>query len=209
MDILLDYFPTLTDRQIQQIKRLQELYSFWNKQINVISRKDICNLYLHHVLHSLSIAKLILFKDQTSILDVGSGGGFPGIPLAILFPCVNFHLVDTIGRKIKVIQAIAKELELSNVKSTQIHAEQLNDKYDFILGRSVSTLPIFYNWVKKIVSPDSTHDFANGILYLKGGDIWDEIKKIPRQVVAYPIHTWFEEEYFSEKYIIHVSVFIK
>jgi 16S rRNA (guanine527-N7)-methyltransferase len=207
MDITLNYFPTLTDKQIQQIKSLQELYTFWNAQINVISRKDIDNLYLHHVLHSLSIAKLIFFKPQTSILDVGSGGGFPGIPLAILFPSVAFHLVDNVGKKIKVIQAIAKELELSNVKCTQIHAEQLNDKYDFILGRAVATLPVFYNWVKKIVSPNSVHDFANGILYLKGGDIWDEIKKIPRQAVAYPVNTWFEEEYFSEKYIIHIPVF--
>ncbi|MDR2407123.1 MAG: 16S rRNA (guanine(527)-N(7))-methyltransferase RsmG [Bacteroidales bacterium] len=206
MDIILNYFPTLTDKQIQQIKSLQDLYTFWNAQINVISRKDIGNLYLHHVLHSLSIAKLMFFKPQTSILDVGSGGGFPAIPLAILFPCVKFHLVDTVGRKIKVIQAIAKELGLFNVKCTQIHAEQVNDKYDFIIGRSVSTLPVFYNWVKKIVSPDSVHDFANGILYLKGGDIWDEIKKIPRQAVAYPVNTWFEEEYFSEKYIIHIPV---
>jgi 16S rRNA (guanine527-N7)-methyltransferase len=206
MDIILNYFPGLTNKQIQQIKSLRYLYSFWNTQINVISRKDINNLYLHHVLHSLSVAKLISFEYQTSILDVGSGGGFPGIPLAILFPDVKFHLVDTIGKKIKVIQTIAKELELFNVECTQVHAERLNDKYDFILGRAVSTLPVFYNWVKKRVSSDSIHIFANGILYLKGGDIWDEIKKVPRQAVAYPINTWFEEDYFSEKYIIHVPV---
>jgi 16S rRNA (guanine527-N7)-methyltransferase len=206
MDIILKYFPTLNNHQIQQIKRLHELYSFWNAQINVISRKDIDNLYLNHVLHSLSIAKLIEFKDRTSILDVGSGGGFPGIPLAILFPDVKFHLIDSIGKKIKVIQEIAQELNLSNVVCAQFRAEQLEDKYDFILGRAVATLPVFYHWVKKKVSSVSVHSLDNGILYLKGGNIWEEIKQLPRQAIAYPVGTWFEESYFIEKYIIHIPV---
>jgi 16S rRNA (guanine527-N7)-methyltransferase len=206
MDVILNYFPTLSDKQIQQIKCLQDVYPLWNMQINVISRKDMENLYVNHVLHSLSIAKLISFQDRTSILDVGSGGGFPGIPLAIMFPHVIFHLIDSVGKKIKVIQAIANELELTNVKCTQIRVEQLNTKYDFILGRAVSSLPVFYNWVKKRVIPKGIHSFANGILYLKGGDIWEEIKQIPSQTVAYPVSTWFEEPYFSEKYIIHIPV---
>jgi 16S rRNA (guanine527-N7)-methyltransferase len=206
MNVIFKYFPALLDKQTEQIKSLQDLYSFWNTQINVISRKDIDNLYLNHVLHSLSIAKLISFKDQTSILDVGSGGGFPGIPLAILFPHVNFHLIDSIGKKTKVIQAIAKELELANIECSQIRVEELNDKYDFILGRAVASLPVFYSWVRKRVASKSSHPLANGILYLKGGDIWDEIKQVPSQAIAYPINTWFDETYFLEKYIIHVPV---
>lgn len=206
MDIIFKYFQSLNDKQIQQIKYLQELYSFWNMQVNVISRKDIENLYLNHILHSLSIAKLLSFKNQTSILDVGSGGGLPGIPLAILFPDVKFHLIDSIGKKIKVVQAITKELALTNVECTQIRVEQLNNKYDFILGRAVSTLPVFYSWVRKRVSSKSVHSLANGILYLKGGNIWDEIKQIPGQAIAFPVNTWFEESYFLEKYIIHIPV---
>ena len=205
MDIILKYFPTLTNKQIQQISRLQELYSYWNTQINVISRKDIENLYLNHVLHSLSIGKLLAFKNQTAILDVGTGGGFPGIPLAILFPNANFHLVDSIGKKIKVAQNIAQELELSNVECTQIRAEQLNNEYDFIVSRAVTSLPVFYNLVRKRIALQSFNSIKNGILYLKGGDIEPEIKQLPHSAITYPVSTWFEESYFIEKYIVHIE----
>ena len=204
MNTILKYFPALTDRQKQQFGRLQELYAFWNAQINVISRKDLDNLYVNHVLHSLSIAKLVSFKEQTTILDVGTGGGFPGIPLAILFPDTHFHLIDSIGKKVKVAQNIAQELELSNVKCTQIRAEQLTDKYDFIVSRAVTSLPVFYNWVRGIVAPKSFNSIKNGILYLKGGNIDKEIKQIPHQAVTYPIDIWFDESYFTEKYIVHI-----
>jgi 16S rRNA (guanine527-N7)-methyltransferase len=204
MNSILNYFPTLTDRQTEQIRRLQELYSFWNSQINVISRKDIENLYINHVLHSLGIAKLVSFKNQTTILDVGTGGGFPGIPLAILFPNVHFHLIDSIGKKVKVAQNIAQELELSNVECTQIRAEELKNEYDFIVSRAVTSLPVFYNWVKKRIASKSFNSITNGILYLKGGNVDEEIKQIPCQTVSYPINIWFKEDYFFEKYIVHI-----
>jgi len=206
MDSILKYFSELTDKQMQQFGRLQKLYAFWNAQINVISRKDIENLYVNHVLHSLSIAKLVAFKEQTAILDVGTGGGFPGIPLAILFPHAQFHLIDSIGKKVKVAQNIAQELELSNVVCTQIRAEQLTDKYDFIVSRAVTSLPVFYNWVRKRIDSKSFNTIKNGILYLKGGNLDEEIKQIPHQAVTYPISIWFDESYFTEKYIVHIPI---
>jgi len=204
MNSILNYFPKLTDKQIEQLGCLQKLYSFWNTQINVISRKDIENLYINHVLHSLSIAKLVSFKNQTTILDVGTGGGFPGIPLAILFPNAHFHLIDSIGKKVKVAQNIAQELELSNVECTQIRAEELKNKYDFIVSRAVTSLPVFYNWVKKKNALNSFNSIKNGILYLKGGNVNEEIKQISSQAVIYPITAWFKESYFLEKYIVHI-----
>ena len=205
MDIILKYFSTLTNKQIQQLSRLQDLYAFWNAQINVISRKDIDNLYLNHVLHSLSIAKLVAFNEQTTILDVGTGGGFPGIPLAILFPSAHFHLIDSIGKKVKVAQNIAQELELTNVECSQIRAEELQNKYDFIVSRAVTSLPVFCHWVWKKIASKSFNAIPNGILYLKGGDLDEEIKQLPYQAVTYPINSWFEENYFIEKYIVHIS----
>ena len=199
-----NYFPALTDKQTEQVNRLHELYRFWNAQINVISRKDIDNLYINHVLHSLSIAKLISFENQTRILDVGTGGGFPGIPLAILFPNAHFHLIDSIGKKIKVTKQIAQELELSNVECTQIRVEELKTNYDFIVSRAVTSLPVFYNWVKKNIAPQSFNSIANGILYLKGEHGYEEIKQIPSQAIIYPITLWFKEPYFLEKYIVHI-----
>ena len=204
MDIILNYFPNLTDKQIKQIGYLKQLYSYWNTQINVISRKDIDNLYLNHVLHSLSIAKLVSFKNQTAILDVGTGGGFPGIPLAILFPYVHFHLIDSIGKKIKITQTIATELKLSNVECTKIRAEEVKNEYDFIVSRAVTSLPIFYKWVKEKISLKSFNSISNGILYLKGGNIDEEIKQIPHQTTINPISVWFKEDYFFEKYIVHI-----
>ena len=206
MDSIFKYFSALTDKQMQQFGRLQKLYAFWNAQINVISRKDIENLYVNHVLHSLSIAKLVAFKEQTAILDVGTGGGFPGIPLSILFPQAHFHLIDSIGKKVKVAQNIAQELELSNVKCTQIRAEQLTDKYNFIVSRAVTSLPVFYNWVRKRIDSKSFNTIKNGILYLKGGNLDEEIKQIPHQAVTYPISIWFDESYFTEKYIVHIPI---
>ena len=206
MDSILKYFPALTDKQTQQLGRLQALYAHWNAQINVISRKDIENLYVNHVLHSLSIAKLVSFKEQTTVLDVGTGGGFPGIPLAILFPHAHFHLIDSVGKKVKVAKNIAQELQLSNVECTQIRAEELSDKYDFIVSRAVTSLPVFYHWVKKKIEKKSFNSIKNGILYLKGGDVDEEIKQIPHQAVTYPVNSWFDECYFMEKYIVHIPI---
>ena len=207
MEILFKYFQSLTPIQLEQFGRLHELYSFWNDQINVISRKDIDNLYLNHVLHSLSIVKLISFEDDTTILDVGTGGGFPGIPLAILFPSVEFHLIDSIGKKIKVAQNVVDELALTNVRCSQIRAEQIDEKYDFIVSRAVTTLPDFYKWIHAKVSPKSFNIIHNGILYLKGGNLSDEIDKIStKPVLSYPISAWYDEDYFLEKYIIHIPI---
>ena len=207
MDILFKYFQSLSTVQLEQLGRLHELYSFWNNQINVISRKDMDNLYLNHVLHSLSIAKLISFQQGTTVLDVGTGGGFPGIPLAILFPSTKFHLVDSVGKKIKVAQNIADELNLKNVRCSQIRAEEINGKYDFIVSRAVTTLPVFYKWIHRKISSKSFNSIRNGILYLKGGDLSQEICELPtKSVFSYPVSVWYEEDYFSEKYIIHIPV---
>ena len=204
MNIIEKYFPNLTEKQRVQFAQLQDLYTHWNAQINVISRKDIDNLYLNHVLHSLSIAKLLSFKNQTTVLDVGTGGGFPGIPLAILFPNALFHLVDSVRKKIKVAQNVADELGLKNVECTQIRAEELKDEYDFIVSRAVTSLPEFYKWVNNLVSKTAFNTFSNGILYLKGGDISQELNDLPRKATVYPISDWFSEDYFQEKYIVHI-----
>ena len=204
MDIIEKHFPNLTEKQHIQFAQLQDLYAHWNAQINVISRKDIDNLYLNHVLHSLSIAKLLSFKNQTLVLDVGTGGGFPGIPLAILFPHALFHLVDSVGKKIKVAQNVADELGLENVECTQIRAEELKDEYDFVVSRAVTALPEFYKWVSRRISKTAFNDIPNGILYLKGGGITEELKPLPRKATAHPISDWFSEDYFQEKYIIHI-----
>ena len=204
MNTINKYFPNLTDKQRLQFEQLQTLYAHWNAQINVISRKDIDNLYLNHVLHSLSIAKLLWFKNQTRVLDVGTGGGFPGIPLAILFPNALFHLVDSIGKKIKVAQNVADALGLENVECTKIRAEELTEEYDFVVSRAVTALPEFYQWVSNRISQTAFNAIPNGILYLKGGDISQELKLLPRKAAIYPICNWFSEEYFQEKYIIHI-----
>ena len=204
MDIIEKYFPNLTEKQRLQFSQLQPLYADWNTQINVISRKDIDNLYVNHVLHSLSIAKLLSFKNQTTVLDVGTGGGFPGIPLAILFPNALFHLVDSIGKKVKVAQNVADELGLSNVECTQTRAEELKDEYDFVVSRAVTALPEFYKWVNNRISQTAFNVLPNGILYLKGGDVSQELKTLPRKASLYPISDWFEEECFWGKYVVHV-----
>jgi 16S rRNA (guanine527-N7)-methyltransferase len=205
-DILVKYFPSLTAQQLQQFNRLPELYNFWNNQINVISRKDIEQLYERHVLHSLGIAKVIPFLPGESVLDVGTGGGFPGIPLAILFPETQFHLVDSIGKKIKVVQEIAKALGLKNVKASHQRAEQINEKFDFVVSRAVTRLNEFYPWVQDKFNKQSKNAIPNGILYLKGGDLIEEIAESGLTVQQFNLKDYFEEEFFETKQVIYIKV---
>ena len=198
------YFTALTEEQIAQFDQLYELYSFWNAQINVISRKDIDELYERHILHSLGIAKFISFKAGTSILDVGTGGGFPGIPLAILFPEVQFHLVDSIGKKIKVVTEVAAALGLKNLRASHLRAEQVPDQYDFVVSRAVTRLIDFYPWIKGKFKKQSNHAIPNGILYLKGGDLAEEISESRLKAELYPLSAYFEEEFFETKYVVYI-----
>ncbi|HEY4326249.1 MAG TPA: 16S rRNA (guanine(527)-N(7))-methyltransferase RsmG [Mucilaginibacter sp.] len=204
-DLLLKYFPSITAQQLQQFKQLPELYNFWNNQINVISRKDIDMLYERHVLHSLGIAKVMSFLPGEKILDVGTGGGFPGIPLAILFPDTNFHLVDSIGKKIKVVQEVAKALNLKNVAATHQRAEEVNQKFDFVISRAVTQLKDFYPWVRDKFNKESKNKLPNGILYLKGGDLKQEIAESGLTVQQYPLKDYFDEEFFETKQVIYVG----
>ncbi|GHV67509.1 ribosomal RNA small subunit methyltransferase G [Bacteroidia bacterium] len=197
------YFPSLTTQQYAQFDSLGNLYKEWNDKINVISRKDIDFLYLHHVLHSLSIAKVLTFKPTTRIMDVGTGGGFPGIPLAIMFPQVSFYLVDSIGKKIKVVQEIAKALGLQNVKAEQRRAEDVKEKFDFIVSRAVTAFPDFIGIVGDKINSSSFNDLGNGILYLKGGDFEEEIKEYKEHITLYPVSNFFSEDYFETKKIIY------
>lgn len=204
-EIIFKYFPELTDSQKQQFTQLGELYNYWNKQINVISRKDMDNFYLHHVLHSLSIAKVIEFKDHTEIMDAGTGGGFPGIPLAILFPEAKFYLVDSIGKKIKVVNEVVQSLGLKNVKAEQKRVEQVNRTFDFIISRAVTSLPDFLHWTSYKFHNKSFNQIQNGILYLKGGEIQkelNELRKVRKKI--YNISVYFEEDYFETKKLVHI-----
>jgi 16S rRNA (guanine527-N7)-methyltransferase len=202
---LTKYFPNLTSLQKQQFDRLPQLYQFWNEQINVISRKDIDQLYERHVLHSLGIAKIISFLPGERVLDVGTGGGFPGIPLAILFPETEFLLVDSIGKKIKVVQEVANALGLINVKAAHSRAEDIHEKFDFVVSRAVTRLKDFYPWVKDNFNKPSKNTLANGILYLKGGDLNEEIKESGLKVQQYFLKDYFEEEFFETKQVIYVK----
>ncbi len=204
MEIITKYFPDLTPTQIHQISQLGVLYNDWNKAINVISRKDIDNLYINHVLHSLSIASIIKFADGTSVIDVGTGGGFPGIPLAIIFPEVNFHLVDSIGKKIKVVNEISNSLGLKNVTATQNRIEDIAFRYDFIVSRAVTNLPDFVRITKKNITKRSINPLHNGILYLKGGEILEEIKETGCKNMVYQLSKFFKEPFFETKYLIHL-----
>jgi len=203
-DIILKYFPDLTEKQLGQFSRLFELYSFWNAQINVISRKDIEELYERHVLHSLGIAKICTFKAGESVLDVGTGGGFPGIPLAILFPETQFYLVDSIGKKIKVVKEVASALGLENLRADHLRAEQVKEKFNFIVSRAVTRLVEFYPWIQGKFKKDSINAIPNGILYLKGGDLAEEIRESKLKAELYPLSAYFEEDFFETKYVVYV-----
>lgn len=207
MYILLDkYFPHLSSDKIDKLKALEELYSYWNDRINVISRKDFDNFYTHHVLHSLAIAKYIDFKPETNILDIGTGGGFPGLPLAILFDDVNFTLVDSIGKKIKVVKEISNELEIKNIKAIHQRAENVEGRFDFVLSRAVTKLEKFLPWIENKISRTSKHKIENGLIYLKGGDIEEELAAINKKYYIKSISDYFTEDFFKTKLIVYVKV---
>lgn len=207
MEMIKKYFPKLTEDQISKLERLGPLYEEWNEQINVISRKDMDQFYERHVLHSLAIAKIIRFTPGTQVLDVGTGGGFPGIPLAILFPDSNFHLVDSIGKKIKVVEAVVEALELKNVRYTHARAEDLKDKYDFIVSRAVTKMPAFISWVRKKVNKKHNNALPNGILYLKGGDLTEEMSSVQTFHESTDISKYFTEEFFETKKVVYVQMY--
>ena len=204
MEIIRKYFPGLSSLMIDQLTLLGNLVVSWNKKINIISRKDIPNLYKHHVLHSLSIAKAIRFQPGTHLLDVGTGGGFPGIPLAILFPETKFLLIDSIGKKIKVVQDIANALNLLNLEARQERVEKTNRQFNYIVSRAVTGLPEFYQWVKPLVIPSEKGSSPNGILYLKGGDFTTELQALPERTRVISLHTIFEESFFDTKKIVFI-----
>lgn len=205
MKIIQKYFKGLSKEQLIQFTKLEVLYKDWNSKINVISRKDIDELYLRHVLHSLSIAKLISFKDGTSILDVGTGGGFPGIPLAILFPNCRFHLVDSIQKKINVVNNVVKELDLKNVKTSSCRVEAISEKNDFVVSRAVTNMKDFVSWIKFKINKNSFNDFKNGVLYLKGGDLKEELKSF-KNVKTFELSEFFNEDFFNEKKVVYLPI---
>lgn len=204
-DLVQKYFPTLSASQLQQYNQLPELYEYWNNQINVVSRKDIDLLPERHVLHSLGIAKVIQFLPGTQVMDVGTGGGFPGIPLAIMFPDTQFHLVDSIGKKIKVVQEVAKAIGLQNLKASHSRAEDIPGRFDFVVSRAVTQLKDFYPWVRGKFNKESKNALPNGILYLKGGDLQQEIKESGLKVQQYFLKDHFSEEFFDTKQVIYVK----
>ena len=203
MKIIHKYFPKLTDRQIQQFLELRNLYEFWNSKINVISRKDINDLYLRHILHSLAIAKVIHFNRGTRILDVGTGGGFPGIPLAIIFPNVEFLLVDSIAKKIKVVEDISSSIKLQNVQTLNSRVERINKLFDFVVSRAVTNMPDFIDMVQGKLNSKHNNSLKNGILYLKGGDLSQELKSISN--TQYYIENYFEENFFKTKKVVYIG----
>ena len=205
MEEILKQFPDLSDNQILQFQKLQSLYEDWNAKINVISRKDIDELYTRHVLHSLGIAKIIEFRPGSKIMDVGTGGGFPGIPLAILHPEVDFYLIDVIAKKIKVVNEVASSLGLKNVKAEQKRAELVKQEFDFIVSRAVTNMPDFVSWVDDKVSKKQNHELANGILYLKGGDLTEELKAFPK-ATEYNLSDFFTDEFFETKKVVHLPL---
>jgi 16S rRNA (guanine527-N7)-methyltransferase len=208
MDEILKYFPNLTDLQIEQFQKLDFLYHDWNEKINVISRKDIDSLYTKHILHSLGIAKIMKFEPWATVLDVGTGGGFPGIPLAILFPETRFYLIDVIAKKIKVVQGVVDALELKNVKAEQKRAELVKGDFDFIVSRAVTNMPDFVSWIKDKIKKQHKHTLKNGILYLKGGDLAEELKDFPNATL-YDLAAIFDDEFFETKKVVHLPLKFK
>ena len=205
MKVIHTYFSDLNDLQQQQLQQLHGLYAYWNQKINVISRNDIDALYERHVLHALGIAKLISFVPHSKILDVGTGGGFPGVPLAILFPKTDFYLVDSIKKKIRVVNAVVAAVGLTNVHTTHQRAEQVEGKFDFVVSRAVTQMPRFVEWVKDKISSIQQHDLANGILALKGGDLSNELRTYPK-ATSYPLINYFKEEFFVTKHVVHLPL---
>ncbi len=203
MELILKYFPNLSEDQISKFQLLESLYKDWNLKINVVSRKDIDELYLRHVLHSLAIAKIISFKDGTQIMDVGTGGGFPGIPLAIMFPNCNFHLVDSIAKKLKVVNEVAEGLGLTNVRTTHTRVEEIDETYDFIVSRAVAAMPTFVHWTKGKIAKKQNNDLKNGILYLKGGDLSEELKDYTTTTI-YNLSDFYNEDFFDTKKLVHL-----
>ncbi|GAB1856280.1 16S rRNA (guanine(527)-N(7))-methyltransferase RsmG [Flavobacteriaceae bacterium MHTCC 0001] len=203
MELILKYFPNLTEDQIYKFQLLESLYKDWNLKINVVSRKDIDELYLRHVLHSLAIAKVITFKDGTNIMDVGTGGGFPGIPLAIMFPNCNFHLVDSIAKKLKVVNEVTQGLGLTNIKTTHTRVENIDETYDFIISRAVAVMPTFVHWVKGKIAKKQYNTLKNGILYLKGGDLTEELHTYTTTTI-YNLSDFYKESFFETKKLVHL-----
>jgi len=204
-ETIFEHFPNLCQEQIRQFQLLETLYNDWNKKINVVSRKDIDELYKRHVLHSLAIAKVQQFCDGSAILDVGTGGGFPGIPLAILFPNVSFTLVDSIGKKITVVNEVVQGLSLENVKTINKRVEEINGQFDFIISRAVAVMPTFVHWVKGKIKKEGIHDRRNGILYLKGGDLSEELKEY-KNAEVYDISSYFNDDFYLTKKVVYLPM---
>ena len=205
IDIITHYFPDLSAQQVQQFTALEPLYEHWNQKVNVISRKDINSLYTHHVLHSLGIARVCQFAPGSTVLDVGTGGGFPGIPLAILFPQTQFHLVDSTGKKIMVVNEVIKALGLQNITAKQVRAEQVSGKFDFVVSRAVTRIKPFYGWVRDKIKEGSNSELANGILYLKGGDLTVEMKELGKPYQVFELNNYFMEDFFETKKVVYVK----
>ncbi len=204
--IVFHYFNSLSATQQKQFAELGGLYKEWNEKINVVSRKDIENIYTNHVLHSLGIAKVMSFNPGATVMDVGTGGGFPGIPLAILFPETEFYLIDSIGKKITVVKEVASALQLKNVKAEQIRAEQVKDKFDFVVSRAVTRMKEFYGWVRTSVKQKSLHQLDNGILYLKGGDLDEELNELKKPYSLYDLSDYFKEDFFETKKVVYMPI---
>ena len=206
MELITKYFPALTENQLAQFRQLEALYQEWNSRINVISRKDMEHFYEHHVLHSIGIALVQAFQPGSYVLDVGTGGGFPGIPLAILFPETEFLLVDSIGKKIKVVQEVSKAIGILNVEAIKARAEEVKQKFDFVVSRAVTTLPDFIKWVENNIKKESRHTLKNGILYLKGGNLDDELARVKNKCQVFDLSNYYEEAFFETKKVVHVSM---
>ena len=206
MDIILKYFPNLSEVQQQQFAALYDLYTDWNSKINVISRKDITNLYEHHVLHSLGIAKVMQFRPETTVMDLGTGGGFPGIPLAILFPETHFHLVDSIGKKVKVVTEIANAIGLKNVTTRHCRAEEEKQLFDFVVSRAVMPLTDLLKIIRKNIKKEQHNALPNGLICLKGGELEREVMPVKHQTLMYDLKDYFEEEFFETKKVVYVTI---